>query len=86
MNLAFALFTYSSHSGLSRDAVAIARACEEGGHRVRVYAGEIRDGGLRAAGWMRNWLRPRLARAAITARTARSRRGCRGRRRSFRRI
>ncbi|MDA8015491.1 MAG: glycosyltransferase family 4 protein [Gammaproteobacteria bacterium] len=50
MNLAFALFTYSSHSGLSRDAVAIARACGEGGHRVRVYAGEIRDGGLRAAG------------------------------------
>ncbi|MDA8041813.1 MAG: glycosyltransferase family 4 protein, partial [Pirellulales bacterium] len=50
MNLALALFTHSPHSGLSRDAVAIARACEEGGHRVRVYAGEMRDGALRDSG------------------------------------
>jgi len=50
MKLAFALFTYFSHSGLSRDMVAIARACMHAGHRVRVYAGEVRDSGAQDAG------------------------------------
>lgn len=42
MNLAFALFTYFPFGGLTRDMLAIARACQARGHRVRVVAGEVR--------------------------------------------
>jgi len=42
MNLAFALFTYFPFGGLTRDMLAIARACKKRGHRVRVVAGEVR--------------------------------------------
>lgn len=42
MNLLFALFTYFPHGGLTRDMLAIARACSARGHRVRVVAAESR--------------------------------------------
>jgi len=42
MNIAFTLFTFFPHGGLTRDMLAIARACQARGHRVRVYAGEYR--------------------------------------------
>ncbi len=42
MKLAFALFTWFPHGGLTRDLIAIARACRRRGHEVRVYAGEYR--------------------------------------------
>ncbi len=42
MKLAFALINYFPHGGLTRDLVAIARACQQQGHQVRVYAGECR--------------------------------------------
>jgi len=59
MKLAFALFTYFSHSGLSRDFAAIACACRRAGHRVRVYAGEVRDDGLAEAGLDAQLVAPR---------------------------
>ena len=42
MRLAFALFTYFPYGGLTRDLIAIARACRRRGHQVCVYAGECR--------------------------------------------
>ncbi len=42
MKLAFTLIKYFPHGGLTRDLVAIARACQQQGHQVRVYAGECR--------------------------------------------
>ncbi|WP_424947961.1 glycosyltransferase family 4 protein [Candidatus Spongiihabitans sp.] len=48
MKLAFALFTYFPHGGLTRDAIAIARVCRQRGHQVTMYVGECRgaaDGG-----------------------------------------
>ena len=42
MRLAFALFTYFPHGGLTRDLIAIARTCRQRGHQVCVYAGECR--------------------------------------------
>jgi len=42
VNLLFALFTYFPHGGLTRDMLAIARACSARGHRVRVVAAESR--------------------------------------------
>ena len=42
LKLAFALFVYFPHGGLTRDLVAIAQACRRRGHQVRVFAGECR--------------------------------------------
>lgn len=42
MKLAFALFTYFPYGGLTRDLIAIAHACQQRGHQVRVYTGEDR--------------------------------------------
>ncbi len=42
VKLAFALFTYFPYGGLTRDLIAIARACQQRGHQVRVYAGGVR--------------------------------------------
>ena len=42
MRLALVLFTYFPHGGLTRDLIAIARACRQRGHQVRVYAGECK--------------------------------------------
>ena len=42
MRLAFALFTYFPHGGLTRDLIAIVRTCRQRGHQVSVYAGECR--------------------------------------------
>lgn len=42
VKLAFALFTYFPHGGLTRDLIAIARACRQRGHGVQVYAAERR--------------------------------------------
>ncbi len=44
VRLAFALFIYFPFGGLTRDLVAVARACRRRGHEVRVYAGERRGG------------------------------------------
>ncbi len=43
MKLAFALFTYFPYGGLTRDAIAIVRACQQRGHQVRMYARECRN-------------------------------------------
>ena len=42
MKLAFALFVYFPHGGLTRDLIAIVRECRRRGHEIRVYAGECR--------------------------------------------
>ncbi len=42
MKLAFALFVYFPHGGLTRDLIAIARACRRREHEIRVYAFECR--------------------------------------------
>ena len=42
MKLAFALFVYFPHGGLTRDLIAIVREGRRRGHEIRVYAGECR--------------------------------------------
>ena len=43
MKLAFAMYRYFPHGGLTRDAIAIARACRQRGHEVTMYAAECRS-------------------------------------------
>ncbi len=42
MTFTFALYTYFPHGGLTRDLLAIARACQLRDHRVQVYAARCR--------------------------------------------
>lgn len=42
MKLAFALFTYFPHGGVTRDLISVVQACQKCGYQVRVYAAECR--------------------------------------------